>query len=96
MISKKKKKKKKFQGVRREISIIEHKTSRMHCSLAEILKYLIVGASKFLNCLIPFLVWDIISSTCSLNILKMFTENFLKASKKNWLYFDFSDFENQI
>ena len=83
MISKKKKKKKKkFQGVRREISIIEHKTSRMHCSLAEILKYLIVGASKFLNCLIPFLVWDIISSTCSLNILKMFTENFLKASKK--------------
>ena len=83
--------------MRREISVIEHKTSRMHRSLAEILKYLIVGASKFLNCLIPFLVWDIISSTCSLNILKMFTENFLKASKKkNWLYSDFSDLENQI
>ena len=63
------------------MSVTEHKTSRMHHSLAEILKYLIVGASKFLNCLIPFIVWDIISSMCSLNVLKMFTGNLLKASK---------------
>ena len=78
------------------MSVIEHKTSRMHLSLADILKYLIVGASKFLNCLIPFLVWDIISSTCSLSIFKMFTENFFETIKKNWLYSDFSDLENRI
>ena len=78
------------------MSVTEHKTSRMHHSLAEILKYLIVGDSKFLNCLIPFIVWDSISSMCSLNILKMFTGNLLKASKKKKkrLYSDFSDLEN--
>lgn len=57
------------------------KTSRMSSSLAGILKYLMVRVFKFLNFLIPTIVWAIISPSSSLNTHKIFRGNLPKSIK---------------
>lgn len=62
------------------MDMIERKPSRMHSFLAVILKHCIVGNLPFLNCLIPFTVWAICSSSQSLNTPQRLRRNPSKAS----------------
>lgn len=52
------------------MSLIKHEVSRIFF-LAGVLKYLLLGAFTFPNCLIPIIVCGIISSSWSLNTPKM-------------------------